>query len=251
MVTQLPSGYEEKEDAVLHAVARVGSLSYVLAAVLDSGSLYAHAMRDAVAQLPGGRGPVAVIERENGERWAVRHCWRGGAVAWFVRDRYVDLGTPRPLAELRVNAILRHRGVNTPELVAAVVQRQGSWYRGDVATLMIPGASDLAELTLGPEKWSQAERERAWFAAGKLLHRFFLTGAVHTDLNIRNIIVQRETGTAYLLDLDRCAIGERMKGSAVDAMLARFHRSRRKLEHALGASVSATELAALKRGRGV
>ena len=116
---------------------------------------------------------------------------------------------------------------------------------------MIPGATDLASLTLGPDRWPQVEREQAWFAAGLLLHRFFRTGAVHADLNLRNIIVQRDTMEAYLLDLDRCEVGERMRGGAVSGMLARFHRSRRKLERLLGAHVTTAELAALKRGRGV
>jgi 3-deoxy-D-manno-octulosonic acid kinase len=247
---QLPAGYEEREDGGVHVVARADALQYVLNAVREDGSLYAHALQHASSQLAGGRAPVAVLAR-GAEEWAVKHYWRGGAVSWLVRDRYVRWGPPRPLKELRVQSILRARGVDTPQLVAAVVYEQGMWYRGDVATLVVPGALDLGALTLGPERWPQAERERAWFAAGKLLHRFFMTGAVHADLNMRNVIVQRETVTAYLLDLDRCQIGERMKGGAVAGMLARFHRSRRKLERVHGVSVSATELAALKRGRGV
>jgi hypothetical protein len=109
---------------------------------------------------------------------------------------------------------------------------------------------DLAALSLGSGRWSDEERERAWFAAGVLLRAFFATGAQHADLNLRNIIVRRDTGEAYLLDLDRCEQGERKKAGATLRMIARFHRSRRKLERLLGRQVSARELSALKRGRG-
>lgn len=251
MSNQLPSGYAERQIGNAHVVARIEALPFVVSAVETAGSLYAWALEHSTSRLAGGRGDVAVVEGATGEPWAVRHLWRGGLAANVLGDRHLRIGAERPLAELKVNAILRSRGVNTPEVMAAVVLEQGMWYRGDVAARMIPAATDLAALSLGPERWTQVERERAWFAAGALLHQFFMTGAVHADLNLRNIIVQRDTMQAYLLDLDRCEVGERMRGSAVDGMLGRFHRSRHKLERLLGAHVSATELAALKRGRGV
>jgi hypothetical protein len=136
-------------------------------------------------------------------------------------------------------------------VVAAVTYEQGAWYRGDVATVLVPGAVDLATLSLGAGRWSQEERERAWYAAGVLLRAFFATGAQHADLNLRNIIVRRDTGEAFLLDLDRCQQGERRRVGGQLNMVVRFHRSRRKLERLLGAEVSSRELAALKRGGGL
>lgn len=248
MPAPLPDGYVERRTADLHVVAREGALDFVLEGVGLAGSLYEYALLRAHTVLRGGRAGVAVIAGPDGGEWAVRHYWRGGAVARFLGDRYLRSGTPRPLRELELNAALRAAGVETPALVAAVVQTTGAWYRGDVATVMIPRTADLAALTLGPDRWAPAEREAAWHVAGGLLRRFFRTGAVHADLNLRNLIVQRDTGTTHLLDLDRCELHERVRPGRVAAMLARFHRSRRKLEQASGAAVGAAELAAFERG---
>ena len=251
MLTRLPHGYAERRLAGgVRIVARGDVLDFATQAVQAAGSLYEYALQHEAGRLEGGRGPVPLLETPAGETWAVRHCWRGGAVAKLVRDRHLRVGNPRPLAELEVQSVLSARGVATPQVVAAITYEQGAWYRGDVATVLVPEAADLAALSLTGRRWSEEERERAWFAAGVLLRAFFATGAVHADLNLRNIIVRRDTGQAYLLDLDRCAHGDRPRASAPPRMIARFHRSRRKLERLLGAQVSHRELAALKRGRG-
>jgi hypothetical protein len=247
---QLPHGYAERPLASgVGIVARSDVLELVTGAIEDAGSLYQYALRNGTSRLAGGRGPVALLELPGGELGGVALLARGAVI--FARDRYLLIGQPRPLAELEVQSVLSARGVATPQVAAAVVYPQGVWYRGDVATVLVPDAADLATLTLGEGRWSKEERERAWYAAGVLLRAFFATGARHADLNLRNIIVRRDTGQAYLLDLDSCTQGERRRGSATHRMTERFHRSRRKLERLLGREVSASELSALKRGRGL
>ena len=250
MANQRPYGYDEQTIGSAHILARSDIMPQVVSAVRASGTLYEHALAHSSVRLSGGRAPVVVLEMEGIGSCAVRHYWRGGAVAKLLGDRYLRFGTPRPHRELEVSWILDSCGVRTPPVLASVVYDDGIWYRGDVITLLVSGATDLAELSIGPEPWSEVERERAWFAAGDLLRAFFATGAEHIDLNLRNIIVQRETGRAYLLDLDRCVLPEKRAASRADAMIARLHRSRRKLEAQTGRTVSARELAALKRGRG-
>jgi 3-deoxy-D-manno-octulosonic acid kinase len=251
VLTQLPHGYAQRRLAGgVHVVARGDVLAFVADAVQQAGSLYQYALQQGSGRLEGGRGPVPLLELPTGETVAVRHCWRGGAVARVLRDRHLRTGQARPVAELEVQSILSARGVATPQVVAAVTYERGWWYRGDVASALVPEAVDLARLSLGAGRWSEEERVRAWFSAGELLRAFFATGAVHADLNLRNIIVRRDTGEAFLLDLDRCQQGERPKAAEAFRMTARFHRSRRKLERLLGGEVGSRELAALKRGRG-
>jgi len=247
MANPLPHGYgEQRLEPGVHIVARLDVLPLVAEAVREAGTLYDFALHQGPGQVEGGRGPVPLLETSTGERWAVRHCWRGGAVARVLRDRYLRFGTSRPLAELAVQAVLSARGVATPQVNAAVVYESGLWYRGDVATSFIADATDLAMLSLGSRRWSDAERERAWFAAGTMLRAFFLTGARHADLNLRNIIVRRQPIEAYLLDLDRCTQAGRSRSGAHRAMLSRFHRSRRKLERLAGEEVGQRELAAMR-----
>lgn len=251
MLTRLPQGYAERRlEGGVHIIARSDALAVVVEAVREAGSLYEYALRHGPDRLEGGRGPVPLLETPVGERWAVRHCWRGGMLGRLLRDRHLRAGTPRPFAELEVQSILSSQGVATPRVTAAVVYGEGPWYQGDVATVQVPAAADLASLSLGTRRWGGAERERAWFAAGVLLRTFFATGARHADLNLRNVLVSRDTGEACLLDLDRCTTGGRPGPRAERRMMDRFHRSRRKLERLLGARVGHRELAALKRGRG-
>jgi 3-deoxy-D-manno-octulosonic acid kinase len=234
----------------VHIVARGDDLAAVAAAVRATGSLHGHALQHGPARLAGGRGPVALWDAPGGERWAVRHYWRGGRLAGLLVDRYLRLGTPRPLAELAVHAELCARGVATPPVAAVAIYPHGPWYRADIATAYIPGAADLAALTLGPERWGEAERERAWHAAGRLVGAFLATGARHPDLNLRNILVRRDPVEAYLLDLDRCSPPGPTSPGESYGMLARFHRSRLKLEGLLGGRVNHSELTAFERGRG-
>jgi len=252
VLSQLPLGFAERRlEGGVRIVARPAVLDFVTDAVQQAGSLHEFALRSGPATLEGGRGPVPLLDTPAGERWAVRHCWRGGAIAPVLRDRYLRLSAPRPLAELETQSILSSQGVSTPEVAAAVTYDRGMWYRGDIATVLVPNAADLATLSLSARRWDDDERERAWFAAGAMLRAFFATGAEHADLNLRNIIVSRDTGEAYLLDLDGCTHGKRPRPGPPARMVARLHRSRRKLERLLNARVTTRELAAFKRGRGL
>jgi tRNA A-37 threonylcarbamoyl transferase component Bud32 len=161
----------------------------------------------------------------------------------------VRAGEPRPLRELRASVAARAAGVPTPEVLAAVVYARGAVYRGDLATRFIADSSDLAALTWGDARWPEPVRAAAWRAAGVLLHGSFVAGVRHADLNLRNILVQRagDRVHALLLDLDRARFAA-LDGDARHALLARLHRSRRKLETAAGEPVGAAELAAFEAG---
>jgi 3-deoxy-D-manno-octulosonic acid kinase len=245
VAADLPPGYRLVRSGRALVAVRAPALDRVRDAVAVAGTLYAFARAHAVAELTGGRGRVPVLEVA-GDAWAVRHYRRGGAAAALLGDRYLRGPTPRPFAELAVSAALRAAGVATPEVHAAVVYPAGPWYRADLATAFVPDADDLATLTLGAAPREPADRVRAWQAAGRLLATFFATGAVHRDLNLRNVLITR-AGNAWLLDLDRCAPPGRPEQAARDRMLARFHRSRRKLEDRAGRSVGTAELASFER----
>lgn len=248
MRAALPPGYRlARVGPRARLAARDDVADWVAAAIREAGSLHRYALDHAAGRVAGGRGVVAVLDTPAG-RWAVRHYHRGGAAGPVLADRYLRMGTPRPFTELAVSAALRARGVATPEVLGAAVYPAGAIYRGDVATAFVPGAADLARLTLADDRWPEAERVTAWRHAGALLATFFATGAVHADLNLRNVLVAWPTGAAHLLDLDRCTRPAAPRAAARAAMLARFHRSRRKLEQAAGRTVGAAELAAFAAG---
>jgi 3-deoxy-D-manno-octulosonic acid kinase len=224
-------------------------------------------MHDWAAAQPGarafeGRGAAYAVHGA-GAGWVVRHYRRGGSVAWILGDRYVRIGALRPLRELHASVLARDRGVATPEIVAAVVYPSGAFYRADLVTRLIPDSADLADTALGTARAGPAARIASWHAAGALLRGAFAAGIRHADLNLRNILIRRRDGAvaetaaaahpdgsrAVLLDLDRAEVRDgAVPAGARAAMLRRLHRSRRKLERALGTTTSVAELTAFEQG---
>ena len=253
------AGYAVERERGALIVALPSVMATVLSHIRDRGTLY-----DAAAAIPGaesfaGRGAAYRIHL-SGEDSVVRHYRRGGAVARILHDEYLRAGEPRPLRELHASIAARQRGVDTPEVLAAIVYLAGPLYRADLATRFVPHSRDLADVTFSADpQWPAAKRVAAWGAAGRMLRTTFDAGVRHPDLNLRNILVAPETGNvpehgehavrALLIDLDRASVGTapihpRERGE----MLDRLHRSRRKLEGRAGLATSAAELSAFDGG---
>jgi Ser/Thr protein kinase RdoA (MazF antagonist) len=92
----------------------------------------------------------------------------------------------------------------------------------------------------------------AWRAAGALLRQTFEGGVIHRDLNLMNVLIAggSTAPAAYLLDLDQARVVERLDDAAKARMLARFHRSRRKLERHYGRGPGPDALAAFEEALG-
>lgn len=244
--TAVPAGYALERERGAQVVALPSVMQAVRSAVAEAGTLYAWASAQPGARAFTGRGTAWGVRVPDGD-WVVRRYHRGGAAARFLRDTYVRAGEARPLRELRSSVAARARGVATPEVMAAVIYPAGAFYRADLATRYVADSADLAETALGGARADAAGRLTAWRAAGTLLRQTFAAGVEHADLNLRNILIAHPpSGThALLLDLDRAVVRDREVGDvARRRMLERFHRSRRKLEAALGRRVAADELAA-------
>jgi 3-deoxy-D-manno-octulosonic acid kinase len=133
----------------------------------------------------------------------LRHYWRGGMIARVSPDVYVraGLGRTRPVAEYRLLLALRERGLPVPEPVAARVQQPGRLsYRGDLITRRIPQALSFAD------RLRARVDHGLWAALGRTLARFHRAGALHADLNVRNILVD-DAGAIWLIDWDRGRLG--------------------------------------------
>lgn len=239
----LPAPYELDviDDALL--VATPGAMEVARRSLRESDSLFAFAAGHPSAEPLCGRGTLYSIAVGR-ERWVVRHYRRGGAVAPWLGDRYVRVGVPRPVHELRVSCALRRRGVDTPRVVASVVYPAGAFYRADLATVQVRKSTDLAEALFGETELEATARLTAWKAVGRLIAVLHERGVIHTDLNLKNIVLDwsMEPPRPYVIDLDRCRVVDRVPGWRRAAMLRRFHRSREKWEAQTGRAVPREEL---------
>lgn len=245
----LPEGYRafRLDGAVL--VAAAGAAERARRAVAEGGTLFGHAAAHPDARVLRGRGRLYSIPGPDG-RWVVRHYRRGGAMARLLDDRYLRLGTPRPLRELRASRALRARDIATPEVLAAAVYPAGAFYRADLATREVPDSRDLAEAAFGPDPLAPLERAAAWRAAGRLVRELHDAGVIHPDLNLKNILLEWtiRPPRPHVLDLDRCRVVDRLPGWRRRRMLRRLARSRAKWEDATGRTVPGAERAAFEEG---
>jgi 3-deoxy-D-manno-octulosonic acid kinase len=172
----------------------------------------------------GGRGGVTFVRTPVGD-CALRHCHRGGAVARLLGDRYVFLGRRRTRAfrEFRLLARLLGAGLPVPTPVAARCVRHGIWYRADLLTRRIAGATTLAERLAGDAPGSAALAARV----GRAIAGLHAANVWHADLNAGNVLVDADD-RPWLIDFDRSRERAPARGWR-EANLARLRRSFDKL----------------------
>jgi 3-deoxy-D-manno-octulosonic acid kinase len=168
-----------------------------------------------------GRGTTVFIDAPFGEA-VLRRYLRGGLIARLSHDRYLSTGfeRSRPWREFHLLRQMHSAGLNVPAPLAALVDRQGLFYRGALLTRRIAPARPLVD--------HLADAVFDWQRLGGELAAFHRAGVAHADLNARNILVHDDTGAAWLLDFDRSHF---TPGAAVDGRrnLARLRRSLEKL----------------------
>ena len=184
--------------------------------------------RDALSEVAGGRGSVALIRSEEGD-WVLRHYQRGGWAAKLSTDGYLWMGAERTrcFREWRLLAELYRRGLPVPRPIGARFVRQGLVYRADLMTERLQDVQTLADAIIR-SPLPQAH----WSAVGSTIAAFHRQGVHHADLNARNILIAdaAESVSAprmYLLDFDRGRL--RPRGAWERQVLARLRRSLEKV----------------------
>jgi serine/threonine protein kinase len=154
-----------------------------------------------------GRGKLRGLKLRNGDTALIRPYRHGGLLRHLLRGIFFTW-PPRPFRELAITEEVRCRGIPTVEVFGACVRRiWGPFYRGWLVTRLLNGGEDLwtairngLVLQTGAKKVFDA-------VAGSLrdLHR---EGIYHRDLNLKNILVRRESDgvKGYIIDFDRAIL---------------------------------------------
>lgn len=252
---RLPPGYRAVAAPGAWGFAAPGAEAWLEALLGRGETLHAWASGHPARVALRGRGTVWVVPpppEAGGGRWAVRHYLRGGLLARRLGDRYLALGEPRPLREVRASVEAEARGVPTPRIAAGAVHRAGWAYRADLASEHVDGAWDLAE-TLFPERGAEPRGPRpdacaALLAAGRLVRTMEGVAMTHLDLHAKNVVLAPRGGGlgAWVVDLDRCAFDARFGVEA--RMRRRLEGSLRKLERRSGERLPDEAWSALAEG---
>lgn len=172
-----------------------------------------------------GRGNAYAVDTPFGAA-VLRHYHRGGLLASWLGDRFLWGGVERarPIREFRLLARLTAQGLPVPRPLAALVQRRGRFYTGDLLMQRIERSRPLSSLLPDGRAWTQTD----WCRIGMAIGRLHAAGVDHVDLNAHNLLLG-EDGAVHVIDFDRA----RVRTSGRDwqqSNLQRLARSLRKLD---------------------
>ena len=225
-----PAGYEEFFVGNARVVA-LSALGMAIREAMSDCTMFEWAATSAGARALVGRGTAWAATLPGGGAVVVRHSRHGGSLAALTSDLF--LAPTRAPRELRTALRLMRADVPTSEVVAyAIYPVLGPLARADVATRLIDGADF-------PEAWQASrtaeERLRLMQALAKLLIRMQDAGAMHPDLNLKNVFISRndQETTAYVLDVDRVEFLPPSGGPGA-RNLGRLLRSAQKLNRRYG-----------------
>ncbi len=179
--------------------------------------LDARALKAGGAKEAGGRGQ-ALSFTQDGRGYFLRHYLRGGLWGRLMGDRFISLmpHAHRAFDEFRLLDWMRGQGLPVPEPVAA--REEGCvLIRQDI----VVGGIDAEDLSRVIARRCLTRGE--CLRLGQTIGRFFEAGVMHTDLNIRNILLSKE-GEFFLIDFDKC-YRTTMGRAERQAVLSRLRRS--------------------------
>jgi len=168
-----------------------------------------------------GIGRAKVVYFSLGNRNLVlKHYYRGGLLASFLKDTYFGLSIDysRAFREWKLLKIMEGFGLPVPVAIAARIEKKALTYRADLITEEIENVK-----TLSDSLTSNSLNASMWSNIGACIRSFHDHNIYHADLNARNILVGNDGGI-YLIDFDNSYVRKRT-GSWKTANLARLKRS--------------------------
>ena len=137
-----------------------------------------------------GRGAARAVLFTNGRAGVWRTNQHGGLLRHLGKDRYAS--PQRLQEEVALSGYLRKQGVATPEVLMALAEKRGSFWRQHLVTAEILGARTV---------FAAEEQSAMWEAVQSLLQQVFDLGLWATDLHPGNLLWENQEKTCWLIDL--------------------------------------------------
>ncbi|OQY97913.1 MAG: hypothetical protein B6D35_13605 [Candidatus Brocadia sp. UTAMX2] len=181
-----------------------------------------------------GRGAYRTIPLSGNsrERLIIRNYRHGGLFGKLLGGIFYNEN--RPVNEVAINEIALQKDVLSAEVVAVIKRRLwGLFYTADFISREIPDAVDLIQLiTESSGTFIQKFKRPVIRAIAGLLRNMHDAGIFHADLHLKNILVKHDsTGEfhAYIIDLDKSVVTEKLNIDKRMKNLLRLDRSVEKL----------------------
>jgi 3-deoxy-D-manno-octulosonic acid kinase len=228
-----PPGFVLIRDSHTTVVVREDYKAELLLQGLDNPEKLRALCRDSSARYSGrGATPAVPIEGRPGERMIIKTYRRGGMLRFLVRDLY--WGDRRPLNELRVGAAALHAGIPSAAVLAAVAFRvAGPFYCGYLITRELSGCRDLPSFlntgSAGSAEEKFRQRRTLLARAARTIRAMHDRGFYHGDLNLKNILIDVQQQTIYIIDWDKSQEQENISPAQRSSNMVRCCRSMVKL----------------------
>ena len=142
-----------------------------------------------------GRGSAWMVKSEK-NKMMLRHYYRGGFPAKFIKDKYLwtGLNKTRSLSEYRLLEKMIELDLPVPKPIAAQVCKIGFFYQANILIQYINHDSTFAALL------NADSSTESWLKVGETIADFHKNGINHADLNANNILISEDK--IYLIDFD-------------------------------------------------
>lgn len=184
-----------------------------------------------------GRGSAWMVKSEQ-QKMMLRHYYRGGIPAKFIKDKYfwTGLNNSRSFSEYYLLNKMVAIGLPAPQAIAAQTCKKGLFYQGNILIAYIKHQSTFAGIM------NSNNNEQNWKNIGQTIADFHNHGINHADLNAHNILINNDK--TYLIDFDhskQCKINN----SWQQANIKRLKRSIDKLTEEKNTAANNTKWQAL------
>lgn len=182
--------------------------------------------QDSNIQIKGGRGSTFLFSIKNKDL-VLRHYYRGGFIGKILKDLFFCVSKNSQRAKDEYSLLLSLKKLNLPSpipLIARVKRSFCFFYKSDIVIEQLNNFEDLASLLYKRELF-----DSEYFAIGSTIKKFFSASVVHTDLNLRNILMHDEK--VCLIDFDKCYIASNVldidtKKKMLNRLLRSFNKEK-------------------------
>lgn len=170
----------------------------------------------------GGRGQTLLFKKD-GRDLVLRHYKRGGLFGKLVSDCFFffEPHSHRAYDEFTLLNRMLELNLPVPKPVIAREIKSGIGIVQDIVIERLNGYTDLSYVIAQRHLSSQE-----FISIGQTIRRFFDNNILHTDLNIRNILLGQNGGVC-VIDFDKCFLVQ-LTTSDKEEMINRLLRSFRK-----------------------